>query len=208
MGRLGRLHLGTRAVWRRVRAGFAALAVAAGRVAAEIRYRQAELVVIGLLAGSLLAGFAVEVWRQRDPTGLERLETEPLRRGATLRPPAPHRSALRPAARSPGSGAHAPTEAPRGRRGEAPPTAEGALDLNRATADDLVRLPGIGPSLAARILTRRAALGGRFLSADELATVPGIGRHKATLLRPLVAVPTPTVPLLDMRDPLEPWEPP
>lgn len=56
----------------------------------------------------------------------------------------------------------------------------GPLDLNRASADELSRLPGIGPTLAARIVEarkRRVA----FRSVDDLLSVPGIG--PATLAR-------------------------
>jgi len=73
----------------------------------------------------------------------------------------------------------------------APPT-EGAgaapgaaVDLNRATAEELRALPGIGPALAARVVAWRAAHG-PFRSVDELEKVPGIGSKTATRLRPLV----------------------
>lgn len=42
--------------------------------------------------------------------------------------------------------------------------------LNTADADELARLPGIGPVLARRIVERRP-----FHSMEELARVPGIG---------------------------------
>jgi competence protein ComEA len=48
------------------------------------------------------------------------------------------------------------------------------IDVNRATADELERLPGIGPALARRIVDHRDA-NGRFRSLEELETVPGIG---------------------------------
>jgi comEA protein len=48
------------------------------------------------------------------------------------------------------------------------------IDLNRATAEELQRLPGIGPSTAARIVEYREAHGG-FQSREELQDVPGIG---------------------------------
>lgn len=207
MGLRERVRRGTRTAWRHVGHGSAALASAAGRAAEAIGYRKAELVVIGLLAASLLGGFAVDVWRRRDPTMLSRLEAEPPRLGAALRPSPPHPAPSRPSARSPGMRARIPAEAPRDGDAEASPTAVLPLDLNRATADDLVRLPGIGRVLATRILARRDLLGG-FESTDELARVPGIGPDKATRLRPLVAVPTAPAPRVDARDPLEPWEPP
>jgi competence ComEA-like helix-hairpin-helix protein len=48
------------------------------------------------------------------------------------------------------------------------------VDLNRAEVEDLVRLPGIGPELAARIVEFRDRSGG-FRHADDLLAVPGIG---------------------------------
>lgn len=62
-----------------------------------------------------------------------------------------------------------------------------ALDLNRATAAELERLPGIGPALAARIVDNRDSVG-RFGAVDELLRVPGIGPAKLDRLRPQVRV--------------------
>jgi competence protein ComEA len=88
--------------------------------------------------------------------------------------------------RSPAGGASAPL-APR-----APAAAQllfgGRLDLNRADAQDLAALPGIGPVRAGRILAARAARGGRFASVDDLADVPGIGPVTLERLRPHVRV--------------------
>jgi competence ComEA-like helix-hairpin-helix protein len=67
--------------------------------------------------------------------------------------------------------------------------AESPLDLNRATAGDLERLPGIGPGLAARIVAARETAG-RFQSVDDLRRVPGLGRMKLGRLRDLVTVAT------------------
>lgn len=48
------------------------------------------------------------------------------------------------------------------------------LDLNSAGYDELLTLPGIGPSRAERILEYREACGG-FRSVDELLQIDGIG---------------------------------
>jgi competence ComEA-like helix-hairpin-helix protein len=48
------------------------------------------------------------------------------------------------------------------------------LGLNRASREELERLPGIGPVIADRILTVRKARGG-FRSLEELQSVQGIG---------------------------------
>ncbi len=57
------------------------------------------------------------------------------------------------------------------------------LDINRATLDDLVALPGIGETLARRILERRP-----YRSLDELDDVPGIGAERLNDLRRYLVV--------------------
>jgi competence ComEA-like helix-hairpin-helix protein len=49
-----------------------------------------------------------------------------------------------------------------------------SLDLNRAQVGDLQLLPGVGPKLAARIVTERTRRGG-FQRIAELREVKGIG---------------------------------
>jgi competence ComEA-like helix-hairpin-helix protein len=48
------------------------------------------------------------------------------------------------------------------------------LDVNRAREEELIRLPGIGPALARRIVNHRKRHG-PFRSVDDLVAVPGIG---------------------------------
>jgi competence ComEA-like helix-hairpin-helix protein len=57
---------------------------------------------------------------------------------------------------------------------KAPAATAGPLDLNRATAQQLDALPGIGPVLAKRVVEWRDA-NGPFRSLEELEKVPGIG---------------------------------
>lgn len=61
------------------------------------------------------------------------------------------------------------------------------LDLNRATADQLEALPGIGEAKAAAILEVRDQRGG-FESIEELEAVRGIGPALIEKLRPLVVL--------------------
>ena len=61
------------------------------------------------------------------------------------------------------------------------------LDLNRATADQLETLPGIGAVKAAAILAVRETRGG-FQSMEELEAVRGIGPALVAKLRPLVVL--------------------
>ena len=56
-----------------------------------------------------------------------------------------------------------------------PPAAPvGRIDVNRANETELMRLPGIGPALAARIVTDRERAG-VYASPQALLRVPGIG---------------------------------
>ncbi len=48
------------------------------------------------------------------------------------------------------------------------------IDVNAAAAEELERLPGIGPALAARIVSDREAHGA-FGRVEELSRVPGVG---------------------------------
>ena len=68
-----------------------------------------------------------------------------------------------------------------------PGAARAPLDLNRATAEELETLPGIGASKAAAIIEARDAQGG-FASLDDLEAVRGVGPALMAKLRPLVVV--------------------
>lgn len=65
--------------------------------------------------------------------------------------------------------------------------ADGRLDLNRATADDLDGLPGIGPVLASRVIAWRDQHG-PFREVGQLREVPGIGERTFQALADLVRV--------------------
>jgi hypothetical protein len=53
-----------------------------------------------------------------------------------------------------------------------------AIDVNRASVEDLEALPGVGPVMAARILDARP-----FQTLDELREVSGIGPRRFAALR-------------------------
>jgi len=61
------------------------------------------------------------------------------------------------------------------------------LNLNAATAEQLQRLPGVGPSLAKRIVDFREKKGG-FKRIEELLAVPGISEKKWQTLRQYLVV--------------------
>ena len=59
------------------------------------------------------------------------------------------------------------------------------INLNTATKNDLVSLPGIGEGLAKEILLYRDERGS-FTSVDELRKIKGIGAKKFEKLRPYI----------------------
>jgi len=61
------------------------------------------------------------------------------------------------------------------------------LDLNRASVAELEELPGIGPTLAGRIVARREEQG-PFRAVEELREVTGIGEKLFAQIAPLVTV--------------------
>jgi competence protein ComEA len=78
-----------------------------------------------------------------------------------------------------------PARAPRGGGGgvgEGGGGGAGPVSLSSATEEDLERLDGIGPTIAARIVEWRRAHGG-FASIDQLLDVPGIGPARLEALR-------------------------
>jgi len=61
------------------------------------------------------------------------------------------------------------------------------ININQATAEELVKLPGIGPSYAEKIIKYRQENGG-FKSAEELQKVKGIGNKKFIKIQRYVTV--------------------
>jgi competence protein ComEA len=65
--------------------------------------------------------------------------------------------------------------------------AEGVVNVNTATAEELVRLPGIGDAKARAILDYRKEKGA-FKSLEQLREVKGIGDAALERLRPHLAI--------------------
>jgi len=63
----------------------------------------------------------------------------------------------------------------------------GTMNLNTATAKQLERIPGIGPSLAQAIVEYRNQIG-KFTSYEQLIKVTGIGANKLEKFRPYLYV--------------------
>lgn len=61
------------------------------------------------------------------------------------------------------------------------------VDVNTASESELERLPGVGPSLARRIIEYREA-NGRFATPDDLQNVSGIGPSKFAKMEAFVRV--------------------
>jgi competence protein ComEA len=70
------------------------------------------------------------------------------------------------------------------------PAARGPIDVNSASTEELIQLPGIGPTKAKSIIETRARLG-RFARVSDLLQVPGIGPKTLERIAPLVAAGAP-----------------
>lgn len=62
-----------------------------------------------------------------------------------------------------------------------------AVNINSAGKSQLIKLPGIGPALAGRIIEQRTIA--QFHSVDDLLRVKGIGPAKLERIRPFVTAP-------------------
>ena len=147
--------------------------------------RQLALLIAFVALGGV--GLAVGEWRRANPTLTAAIESFDRKIGddrpgpvsPTPAPPQPHPNAAL-SSRSTGHTPRPHTAVPERPPKRAEPAAP--LDLNRATAAELTRLPGIGPVLAARIVAQRAA-DGPFRSIDDLRRVSGVGSAKLSAFR-------------------------
>ncbi len=132
-----------------------------------------ERLVLWLLAGALVAGALLNTYRKRE-LQRERLDPETaafLERFFEL-------------AEAPADSA---SEAKSSDEGEEGAAQAYRIDLNRATAEELQKLPRVGPVTARRILKTRQQMGG-FRRVEDLLNVRGIGPKTLERIRPYVYV--------------------
>lgn len=133
---------------------------------------------------SLLVGTLVRDWQQDHRVRFQDLIADLEQGDVSSLAPAP-RTAVAPGDSSPTTGA-AESKPSRARHVPAPSLRPGGLEMDRATAADWERLPGIGPSLAARIVADRAERG-PFQTPEGLLRVRGIGPRTLDRIRPYLA---------------------
>jgi competence ComEA-like helix-hairpin-helix protein len=83
-----------------------------------------------------------------------------------------------------GSSDHPFTGAARTRAAVSQPS--GPVNLNKATVDQLMTLPGVGERTAQKIIARRSMR--RYLTIEDIMDVPGIGQKKFEKMRPFLRV--------------------
>jgi comEA protein len=128
-------------------------------------FNRNEQIALLLLAGALLIGGVVSIVSRY---AADRTPDFEVRKGAVALPPATPDSVLDAQAQA--------VVAP--------------IDLNRASAKDLQRLPRVGPQTARRIVEYREQ-NGPFRSLDDLTVIRGIGPKTIDRLRPLATVTRP-----------------
>jgi len=135
-----------------------------------------------VLGAAAIGGLGWSIWTQssagaassRQPAGVKSAE----RAGATVAGSAASTSA------APASATDTKKQGPLA--STAGPTLSSVINLNTASEEQLQLLPGIGPSLARRIIEHREKFG-RFGSVDELDRVKGIGPKIIERVRSLVS---------------------
>lgn len=70
---------------------------------------------------------------------------------------------------------------------EADKITSGTININSASKDQLMRLPGVGESTAAKIISYREQSGG-FMSAEEIMNVSGVGEKTFEKMKQFITV--------------------
>jgi len=155
-------------------------------------YTPRQLLLVLLIVATAGAGLAIDHVRRARPDLAERLERlDRVERAEPIAPRFPPvttetagapRSTVRPARgpRRDPTPDDASSDGARSRRSRAAASTE-PVDINRASEPELVRLPGVGPALAARIVAARP-----FANVDDLRRVRGVPTVLFERLRLLV----------------------
>lgn len=134
-----------------------------------------ELIVITLLGCSFLAGMGIRwMGSSVDPSTVPAFDYARADSIFAAR-------SVRPLTVDTPSRATRSAAAPKVRPGDAP------IDINGATKEQLMRLPGVGPGIAQRIVAYRTEHG-RLRSVEELTGVGGIGPRTLERIRPFATV--------------------
>lgn len=136
-------------------------------MAGLLNLTRAEKGVILFLVSGFLTGYAVKTYRERIQP-LPVLDAEPY---------ADSTRAVFDAASETGMAANTP---PAGH-------ATGRIDVNTASRADLVKIPGIGPVTAERIILFRESKG-LFVTLSELKNVKGIGEKTFLKIKPYLRI--------------------
>ena len=150
------------------------------------RPQLAVLLIVVLVVG---LGLGVGQWRRTQPAlaeRLERLDRVPAEVDPPRAAPRPEGPGISNAERSKADGSRAGA-APRREAAPKRPAPAQPVDVNRADADELRSLPGIGAVLAERIVEAREREG-PFASLDDLRRVRGLGRAKLERLAASIAL--------------------
>lgn len=167
-------------------------------------YTRHQVVLLLAVVVAAALGIAIGHWRRAHPDLVDEIERfdQPASDISSTASPAPERDTRKrsvlvppePSTRRSESAVNVTSPVLNRRSSKyhsAPAHGDGAptppIDLNRASAPELMRLPGIGPSLAARIIAAREA-DGPFASVDDLRRVAGIGAARVARFRELVTV--------------------
>ncbi|MFC1478659.1 helix-hairpin-helix domain-containing protein [Candidatus Margulisiibacteriota bacterium] len=70
---------------------------------------------------------------------------------------------------------------------ESPPQQNKRVNINTATSKELTSIPGIGPSMAAKIINYRNS-NGQFSSLEQLTKIKGIGPKKLAKIKKLILI--------------------
>lgn len=146
-----------------------------------------EFRAVALLAALVSLGTALTWLDARHPRFLTLTLGDSLALGATPFAPPETPEIAPPAASGPASDVAVRPATPAADPEKSAFGLDGRLDINRASADELEGLPGIGPKTALRILEDRRAHG-RFRKISDLGRVKGIGPKTLDRLRPHVTV--------------------